>query len=99
MAMTMPESLESRGICGVCALRDECDLENGSETPLMDCEKFAPDPSLVREVVTLALVNQVEEVPHARPNRQLGLCVNCVHSEDCTFRGNEGGVWHCEEYA
>jgi hypothetical protein len=99
MAMTMPESLESRGICGVCALGRDCELADGCETPMMNCEEFVPDPALVRDVVNLAIVRQAHVTQQSRSRRHLGLCQNCEHREDCTFPRNEGGVWHCEEYA
>lgn len=95
MAMTMPRSLELKGVCGVCALVDTCDRAKDLNAPLTTCDKLEPEPSLVSEVVNrfLEAVN-----PQLVSANHLGLCANCDNRADCTFPKNEGGVWHCEEY-
>jgi hypothetical protein len=98
MAMTMPESLESEGICRVCALRGNCEIADSSEMPLMSCEHFEPDPVQVREMVSLALVQKENKTPSSVSSRHMGLCKNCEHRDECILPGNEGGVWYCEEY-
>ena len=95
MAMTTPQSLELKGICGVCALVDSCERATDLKAPLMTCEKLEPDPGLVSEMVNSFLESTI---PHSGSGSNLGLCSNCDHRVDCTFPKNEGGVWHCEEY-
>jgi hypothetical protein len=99
MATTMPELITLRGICGVCALGGDCELINGFETPVKHCEEFEPDPSLVREMVSLAILQRASVAPVSDPEKHMGLCKNCDHRENCAFPRNEGGVWYCEEYA
>jgi hypothetical protein len=96
MANTMPQSLELKGICGVCALVDSCERVKDLKEPLMTCEKLEPDPTLVSEMVEQFLESSN---PHAVSLNHLGLCSNCDHRVNCTFPKAEGGVWHCEEYA
>ena len=31
-------------------------------------------------------------------DRSKGLCVSCLHRDECTYPTPEGGVWNCEEY-
>ena len=31
------------------------------------------------------------------PEMLQGLCLNCLHKDDCCLK-SQGGVWHCEEY-
>jgi hypothetical protein len=30
--------------------------------------------------------------------KYMGLCMNCLHRDTCTFPRPEGGVWRCNEY-
>jgi hypothetical protein len=96
MAKTMQQSLELKGICGVCALLHDCERARDLKAPLMTCEKLEPNPGLVSEMVNFFLESTN---PYSGSGNRLGLCSNCDHRVDCTLPKNEGGVWHCEEYA
>jgi hypothetical protein len=98
MANAKPESLELRGICGLCALDGDCEVVNHSTARMMDCEQFQPDPILVCEMVNRSIASRTNEVPHSGSDNHMGLCENCEHRGYCTFPGREGGVWYCEEY-
>jgi hypothetical protein len=98
MAIATPDSLELKGICGVCALDGNCEIRSRSAGPVMDCEQFQPDPTQVCAMVNRAMSDRAGAMLSAGSDNHMGLCENCEHRGDCTFPSREGGVWYCEEY-
>jgi hypothetical protein len=94
----MPRTASALGICVTCNYVGICTGRASWVGPVFHCEEFddrapvtqgePPTPDLTEEAVSAAT--------HA--TARFGLCVNCEHQEICGFRGQESGVWHCEEY-
>jgi hypothetical protein len=98
MAIATPDSLELKGICGVCALQGSCEDMSRSTEPVMHCEQFRPDPAQVCEMVNRAVSGRASAALAAGSDNHMGLCENCEHRGYCAFPSREGGVWYCEEY-
>ncbi|MCE5334792.1 MAG: hypothetical protein LLG06_09380 [Desulfobacteraceae bacterium] len=86
-----------QGLCSTCNSSSFCNFRRDTQQPVLFCEEFDSTVATIRLVPQIAKRSVVQD-PIAGTNGRMGLCINCDKNEECTFRGSEGGVWHCEEY-
>jgi hypothetical protein len=96
-ADAMPRSVGALGICATCNYVDICTGRASWQGPVFHCEEFDDRVEMTQGEITMG-DRAGQDTAAIRSAARIGLCVNCGHLQDCGFRAQEGGVWHCEEY-
>ena len=90
------------GLCSTCNDMKICVSKKTWKGPVFFCEEFNDYvPSEIdgkKPEATPSVSEDSASRGEGVAARRLGLCVNCLHIESCTFPIVESGVWHCEEY-
>ena len=83
------------GLCATCNNAESCVYRKRRGTDAVYCEMFDDYVSFSsKDIPSVAMTT-----PKTTVSGELkGLCVNCVHRDNCKLPRLEGGVWHCEEY-
>jgi hypothetical protein len=88
------------GICSTCNQMDICTSRATWIGPVHHCEEFDDSGHGSKQQKMKAATHRpaAEVARSATGSARRGLCVNCLHRDDCALPVAEGGIWHCEEY-
>jgi len=93
----------SDGLCLTCNNAPHCQYRATRGNALFFCEMF----DIYAEPVRRGNGNRLSLTSNPTspltgytqaPPAHAGLCVNCMHLEQCMHSRPTGGVWHCEDY-
>lgn len=86
------------GLCATCNNAGSCVHRKRRGFDAIYCETFDDYVSLNGKGNQEAPSVLVMAKAAAPLTDAKGLCLNCVHRDDCQMAKPETGVWHCEEY-
>lgn len=83
------------GLCATCNNGAFCSYRSLRGTDAIYCDMFEANHGTTGNTDTyrIKITDYSDE-----PTESKGLCVNCVHRDQCQISTRPGGVWHCEEY-
>jgi hypothetical protein len=91
---------ELKGLCMNCIHAPTCIFLRDADRTILQCEEYEcsqPETRKIRKSAHEA-EGKSRVAMGENASKYMGLCVNCIHRETCTFPKPDGGVWHCEEY-
>lgn len=92
----MPIKKSGVELCVTCSKADNCAERERRGGNVTVCESYSEYvPGIGGDETTSVVVLPETE---ATSSDLKGLCVNCVHRDDCELPRPETGVWHCENY-
>ncbi|MBN1822242.1 MAG: hypothetical protein JXR31_03430 [Prolixibacteraceae bacterium] len=84
--------METESLCLTCIYKQNCIYNQGQK--VLMCEEFSSI-----EKNRLYPVNADTGSLIMEPDSDInGICSNCNHRFDCTFRSPDIVIWRCEEY-
>ena len=94
------------GLCTTCMHKLTCTFPGTAGNPKLFCEEFQCEVLPCPEVtagISIVSPEQSEarsdqDLPDQKPDRYMGLCINCANRESCNLPKQNGGIWFCEEY-
>lgn len=91
------------GLCSTCNNVSFCGFRSRRGFDALFCDMFdiSPNGHGRKEGLSEFKSSAMEVMPYASSpaNNLKGLCYNCDNSKSCMLYRDDGGVWHCEEYA
>ena len=90
------------GLCSTCIHAAGCALNTFPQEPVLFCEEFdsrlssAGESPAGSQKPVRSDKHDADTVKQAE--RWAGLCINCLHRDNCRLSRSDGGVWYCEEY-
>lgn len=98
----MQNDSKKSGLCSTCFHCGSCALCANHSMPIHYCEEFTTQEvgRMGASQKDLRRVGQSSggTTSASGCGKHMGLCMNCVHKDTCTFPRPEGGVWRCNEY-